>query len=240
MERRVNLAEGMQLDAMCSRARLIEQNAVAARRIALSVARRCPGWIAREDLVGAAMIGLCEAADRYDRSREEPFMSFAERRIRGAVLDELRRGDIMPRRKRQLARRVRTIIAELEQAGEPASDERIAEKLGVSVDEYRADIAPAAQVEVAPLDCAAPHLTIEDQDAPDVEACRRVTLERIRAGLPLLDPRDAAIIGMHFLGDLSYPEIAAELGVTPSRVCQLMARAVARLRTLLGMRCAEA
>ena len=70
------------------------------------MARRCPDWIAREDIVAAGMLGLIEAADRYDSSRQEPFLAFAEHRIRGAVLDELRRGDIMPRRVRQLARKI--------------------------------------------------------------------------------------------------------------------------------------
>src|SRR5689334_5773397 len=102
------------------------------------MARRCPDWIAREDLVSAGMLGLIEAADRYDTGRQEPFLSFAEHRIRGAVLDELRRGDIMPRRVRQLARKIAAAIKELEKGGETASDHRIADALGVSIDDYRA------------------------------------------------------------------------------------------------------
>ena len=81
------------------------------------MARRCPDWVAREDLVSAGMVGLIEAADRYDGNREEPFISFAEHRIRGAILDELRRGDIMPRRVRQLARKISAAIKELENVG---------------------------------------------------------------------------------------------------------------------------
>src|SRR6185503_14877393 len=88
-----------------NRDRLIREHADAARRIALRMARRCPDWISRDDIVSAGMVGLIEAADRYDESRQEPFLAFAEHRIRGAILDELRRGDIMPRRVRQLARK---------------------------------------------------------------------------------------------------------------------------------------
>src|ERR1043165_117639 len=76
------------------RDRLIREHADVARRIALRMARRCPDWVSREDLVSAGMVGRIEAADRYDGSRQEPFISFAEHRIRGAILDELRRGDI--------------------------------------------------------------------------------------------------------------------------------------------------
>src|SRR3569833_951041 len=74
------------------------------------MARRCPDWIAREDIVAAGMLGLIEAADRYDSSRQEPFLAFAEHRLRGAVLDELRRGDILPRRVRQHARPIASAI----------------------------------------------------------------------------------------------------------------------------------
>src|SRR5512134_3921360 len=103
-----------------TRDRLIREHADVARRIALRMARRCPDWVAREDLISAGMVGLIEAADRYDDTRQEPFISFAEHRIRGAILDELRRGDIMPRRVRQLTRKITAAIKELEKDGEPA------------------------------------------------------------------------------------------------------------------------
>ena len=92
------------------RDRLISEHIEIARRISMRMARRCPEWIAREDLVAAGMLGLTEAAERYDANRNEPFLAFAEKRIRGAVLDELRRGDIMPRRARQMARKIGATI----------------------------------------------------------------------------------------------------------------------------------
>src|SRR3954449_664358 len=116
------------------RNRLISEHTEVARRIALKMARRCPDWIAREDLVAAGMLGLTEAAERYDDKRTEPFLSFAEHRIRGAVLDELRRGDMLPRRVRQLARKISAAIKELEKDGDVATDQRVADALGVSVE----------------------------------------------------------------------------------------------------------
>src|SRR3954468_13605902 len=104
------------------RNRLISEHAEIARRIALKMARRCPDWVAREDLVSAGMLGLTEAAARYDEwraepflafadsRRPEPFLAFAEHRIRGAILDELRRSDLLPRRVRQTARKVASAI----------------------------------------------------------------------------------------------------------------------------------
>src|SRR5262245_15887446 len=112
------------------RNQLITDHAEVARRIALKMARRCPTWSQRDDLVAAGLLGLTEAAQRYDGSRAEPFLPFAEQRIRGAILDELRRGDLLPRRVRQIARRIASKINALETAGETASQPKLAEAMG--------------------------------------------------------------------------------------------------------------
>jgi RNA polymerase sigma factor for flagellar operon FliA len=229
----------MQSLGTSNRDQLISTHADAARRIALKMARRCPDWIAREDLVSAGMVGLIEAADRYDDSREEPFLAFAEHRIRGAVLDELRRGDIMPRRVRQLARKVGAAIRELEnEHGEPPTEHRVAAALGVSIDDYRAGIAQLVHVELEPLEGKELRL-VADGTAPDVEASHRETLGRVRAALELLETRDVTILGLHYVEDLTYQEIAETLHITPSRVCQLLWRAVERLRGHLGAHAME-
>jgi len=216
-----------------SRHRLITDHADAARRIALRMARRCPEWVAREDIVAAGMLGLIEAAERYDATRQEPFLAFAEHRIRGAVLDELRRGDIMPRRVRQLARKIATAIRELEKVGHVASDQCIADALGVTLEHYRTGMAELVHVEIGPIDGETARLA-STGDSPDVEAERRMTLSRIRAALELLEPRDVTVLGLHYVEDLTYQEIADTLRITPSRVCQLLWRAVDRLRGHLG------
>lgn len=212
---------------------LIREHAEVARRIALRMARRCPDWVAREDLVSAGMVGLIEAAERYDESREEPFIAFAEHRIRGAVLDELRRGDIMPRRVRQLARKIGAAIKELEKDGEQASDHRVAEALGVSVDDYREGLAQLVHVEMAPLEREEMRLVASDA-APDVQATHRERVQRVCAALGRLEERDVTILCMHYVEDFTYQEIADTLKITPSRVCQLLWRAVERLRSHLA------
>ena len=216
-----------------NRDRLIRDHADAARRIALRMARRCPDWIAREDIVSAGMLGLIEAADRYDDTRAEPFLAFAEHRIRGAVLDELRRGDIMPRRVRQLARKISAAIRELEKDGSTPSDQRISEALGVTLEQYRAGLSELVHVEVGPIDGEAQRLA-SSSPAPDVEAGHRLTLARVREALSHLEQRDVTILGLHYVEDLTYQEIADTLRITPSRVCQLLWRAVERLRDTLG------
>jgi RNA polymerase sigma factor FliA len=216
-----------------TRDRLIRDHADAARRIALRMARRCPDWVAREDIVSAGMLGLIEAAERYDGTRAEPFLAFAEHRIRGAVLDELRRGDIMPRRVRQLARKISAAIRELEKDGETASEQRIADALGVTIDEYRAGLSELVHVEVGPMDGEEARL-VASSTAPDVEAGHRLTIARVRAALEFLEQRDVTILGLHYVEDLTYQEIADTLRITPSRVCQLLWRAIERLRGHLG------
>ncbi len=206
-----------------------------ARRIALKMARRCPNWISRDDLVAAGYLGLTEAASRYDDTRTEPFPSFAEHRIRGAILDELRRGDIMPRRVRQLARKVTTAIRGLEQtSGDAPTEQKIADALGVSVDVYRTNLAQLVTCELESLDGGEGMLRADASESPETIVTNRQTLERVREALARLEQRDVTVLALHYLEELSYPEIAKTLKITPSRVCQLLWRAIERLRTELG------
>jgi len=196
------------------------------------MARRCPDWIAREDLVAAGLLGLTEAAERYDETRNEPFLSFAEKRIRGAVLDELRRGDIMPRRVRQMARKIGATIQQLEREhGEAPTDERVANALGVPLDEYRANLEQLVHVTVGALEVGDDSmLPTGEESSPETQAARLEALRRVRSALDRLDQRDILILSLYYNEELTYSEIAQVLGVTTSRVCQLHGRAIARLR----------
>ena len=215
------------------RDRLISEHIDIARRISMRMARRCPDWIAREDLVAAGMLGLTEAAERYDSSRNEPFLAFAEKRIRGAVLDELRRGDIMPRRARQMARKIGATIQELEKVhGASPTDEQVASALGVTVEAYRTDLEHLVHVTVGALehDDAAASALVSGESSPEAGAARQQALTRVRAALTKLDERDILVLGLYYNEELTYHEIAQVLGVTTSRVCQLHGRAISRLR----------
>jgi len=216
------------------RDQLITEHADIARRIALKMARRCPAWIAREDLVAAGMLGLTEAARRYDQTRAEPFLPFAEQRIRGAVLDELRRGDLLPRRVRQLARKIATTIRGLENSGETATEDKVASALGVSIEQYRDDLAHLIHVDTESLDGEGATILVDEQQPVDELADRRQTLARVKTGLATLEARDVTLLHLHYFEEQTFQEIATTLGITSSRACQLLWRAVARLRTALG------
>lgn len=211
---------------------LISSHVEVARRISLRIARRCPDWIAREDLVAAGLLGLTEAAMRYDTTRSEPFLPFAEKRIRGAVLDELRRGDIMPRRARQMARRIGQTIQEIEKlTGASPTDEDVAVALGVSVDEYRTNLEHLVHVTVGALDESEDNAQMgSDVSSPEAEAARSEAMTKVRTALPKLEKRDLMVLSLYYVEELTYAEVAHVLGVTTARVCQLHGRAIARLR----------
>jgi RNA polymerase sigma factor for flagellar operon FliA len=213
------------------RDQLIHDHMDIARRISMRMARRCPEWITRDDLVSAALLGLTEAAERYDLTRDEPFLSFAEKRIRGAVIDELRRGDIMPRRTRQLARKIGKTIQEVERAHcGPASDEAVASALGVSLEEYKADLEQLVHVTIGVLDEVVGEGIASPRSSPETEAIRLEAMRRVRAALPRLQERDLLVLALYYNEELTYAEISEILKVTISRVCQLHGRAIARLR----------
>jgi RNA polymerase sigma factor FliA len=205
-----------------------------ARRIALRVGRRVPDWITADDLVAAAMIGLAEAADRYDDSRGEPFVAFAEKRIRGAVLDELRRGDILPRRARQAARKVGEAVRHLTgKLGRPPEDEEIAAHMGVSVEDYREDLEGLVHVgcvELGPEVSERRQSEAPEKVSPAAHAEKVQIMGHLRQALDILPERDLKILSLYYVEELPYAEIGRLIGVSESRVCQLHSRALARLR----------
>jgi len=214
--------------------RLILDHVEVARKIALRMARRCPRWIPREDLVAAGMLGLTEAAARYDASRQEPFLSFAEKRIRGAVLDELRRGDMMPRRVRKLARKISETIAQLERDTGAAPDAAaVAGALGVSLDAYTSGLEELVHVSVQTIGPGEGTLAAAGE-SPEEQAGQRLVLRRVEDAMTRLERRDVDLLSFHYQDELTYGETGKRLGVTTSRVCQLHGRAIERLRTAIG------
>ena len=218
--------------ATAERNRRIAEHVDVARRIASKVARRCPAWMSQEDLVAAGMLGLAEAADRFDEGRGEPFLVFASKRIRGAVLDELRRGDIMPRRVRRMARKVDDARATLERKlGKTPEDTAMAAALGVTLQVYRDDLASLTEVKLSSLDDGqhAPPAAPAGQ-SPAEQAERGELLARIKGALARLGERDIMLLSLLYGDELTSVEVGQVLGVSTSRVCQLHSRALARLR----------
>ncbi len=218
---------------------LMVEHAPMARRIAMRIARKTPDWISADDLVSSAMIGLAEAADRWDANRGEPFVGFAEKRIRGAVLDELRKGDLLPRRQRVKARQVGRTIASLEgQLGRPPEDQEIADALGVTLEHYQDELEGLTKVSFIELPehdgADTPMVAPDAPGSPIYELEQADLMGEVRKGLGRLPERDAILLSLYYVEELTYAEIGKVLGITESRVCQLHGRAMARLRAELG------
>ena len=210
---------------------LIHRHVEVARRIAHKVARRVPRNVQVDDLESAAMLGLTEAAHRYDPKRGEPFLAYACKRVRGAIMDELRRADILTRRGREGARRLANATRAVEaKVGGPAPVEEIAAELGVSIDEVTRQRARLQSPAVVPIEdvhhlpCAGP------ETAPDSQFALRERKRVIAAALERLPKRELMVLSMYFQDGLTLKEIGQILGVSESRVCQLRGRALRVLR----------
>jgi RNA polymerase sigma factor FliA len=211
------------------RSALVTENIHMAKRIAAMLARRLPPGLA-DDVQSAALLGLVEAARRFHPGRGDSFPAFAAKRVRGAILDELRRGDMLPRRARQAARRVREAVRALEQSlGRVPRDEEIAAHLGVDVEHYRDKLAGLGSVEMVSLDRVVGGSQEPGAD-PEQNAMRAAVVEKLGRARELLDPREARILTMYYEEQMTLAEIGRLLGVTESRVCQLHTRALRRLR----------
>ncbi len=212
------------------RDQLVVDHAPIARRIALRMARRLPDPVLVDDVVAAAYLGLTQAAERYDPKRGEPFLGFAEQRIRGAVYDELRRADILPRRQRQKAKRVQDTMRRLEhKLGRTADDQEVATDLGVSVSEYRKDLEQLTHVAVVEFQ----EYPAAAAESPVSMTERRDLLAKVMKALHLLPSRDAQLLSLYYIEELTYAELGEVFSISVGRVSQLHARAITRLRTKL-------
>jgi RNA polymerase sigma factor FliA len=212
-------------------------------RMARHLMAKLPASVELDDIVQAGMIGLMDAANRYESSQGTQFETFATQRIRGAMLDELRQNDWLPRSLRKTQRRVETAIRTLEQKlGRPPTETEIAKDMGVPLAEYQEMLAESRGYQLFSYD----DFHGEDKDeqflerhCPDPDADPLAQLEDKRFKAALVDAiknlpeREQMLMGLYYEQDLNFREIASVLGVTESRVCQLHSQAVARLRSRL-------
>src|SRR5579871_2688878 len=207
-------------------------------KVARRLARRLPAHVEIDDLISSGVIGLMEAAERFDPSRVDRFEAFAEFRIRGAMLDDLRSRDTLSRDMRRLSNELRDATRRLEaQLGRTPDHEEIAKRLGVGVEELSGS-------SVVGIDDAGPDLLERTGDAtaddPFEIASRREMLDRLVAGIGGLPEKMQQVLSLYYCDNLNLKEIGSVLGVTESRVCQIHGEATRRLRDSLGELAAEA
>lgn len=213
-----------------------------ARRVAASM----PHSIEIKDLVQDGMIGLIDAACRFDEARGIKFETFAERRVRGAMIDALRR-DAWPRGVRRQRRELEAAREELrrELGAEPSladlaarvgSDEARLGKTIVRIHtiESTSPLSAGEHIDGASLPAV---LVPCEPPAPDKAFEQQEVRDRMRAAIASLPPRERRVIALYYYGEATMKEIGAEIGVNESRVSQLHARAVQRLKKVLGSEC---
>ena len=210
-----------------------------ARRVAASM----PHSIDIGDLVQDGMLGLIDAAHRFDEGRGIKFETFAERRVRGAMIDALRR-EAWPRGVRRQRRELEAAREQLrrELGAEPSLAD-LAARVGSDETKLGRTIVRIHTIEsTSPLSAGdhvdgsslPPALVPSEPPSPDKAYETTEVRERIRAALATLPPRERKVISLYYFGDVTMKEIGAEIGVNESRVSQLHARAILRLRKALA------
>ncbi len=220
----------------------IKEYAPLVKRIAHHLMVRLPSSVMVEDLIQVGMMGLLEAAGRYDELRGAQFETYAAQRIRGAMLDELRQADWMPRSLRRDMRRIEAAMSKLQQRlGKPPSETELAQELGMPLTEYQQMLYEARGAQLVYYEDF--HGEGDDDFFErydfDSEANPLGLLqdERFRGALitaiSALPERERMLMGMHYEQEMNLREIGEVMGVSESRVCQLHSQAVARLRSSL-------
>src|SRR5262245_17444834 len=212
-------------------------------QLARRVAATMPHSIDIGDLVQDGVIGLIDAAHRFDESRGIKFETFAERRIRGAMIDALRK-DAWPRGVRRQRRELEAAREALrrELGHEPSladlaarvgSDEKRLGRTIVRINTIEST-SPLANGDNVDEGALPPALVPSEPDAPDAAYEKLEARDRVRAAIQSLPWRERKVIGLYYYGEVTMKEIGAEIGVNESRVSQLHARAIRRLRDALG------
>jgi len=217
--------------------RLVEQYAPLVKRIAYHLLGRLPSSVQVEDLMQAGMIGLLEASRKFDFGKGASFETYAGIRIRGAMLDEVRKGDWAPRSVHRNTRMVSDAMRAVEaRLGRDAKDHEVAAELEMSLEEYYTILSDTAGSKLFSFD-----YLLESGAPADVqggeEPASGLQDERFRAALieaiDTLPERERLLLSLYYDEELNLKEIGAVLGVSESRVSQLHSQCAARLRSKL-------
>src|SRR5664279_543541 len=215
--------------------------------VAGRLASSLPQTVDTADLISYGIFGLIDAIEKFDLSRAIKFETYAISRIRGAIIDELRAMDWVPRSVRSRAREIERAIAELEsKLGTAPTDEQIAAKIGITVEELEESLTDISRSSIAALDelwsvsgegdTVSLLDTIEDETGPKpADALDEVEMrEALADAIARLPEREKLVVTLYYYEELTLREIGEVLGVTESRVSQLHTKAILRLKARLA------
>jgi RNA polymerase sigma factor for flagellar operon FliA len=225
---------------MADRHSLIREHLPLVKMVASGVARRLPPHVTMDDLIGAGTIGLIDAVDKFDRSRAQSFKKYAEIRIKGAILDELRAMDHVSRNVRRQATELdkvkRGMVAE---RGSDVTPEEVAEELGLSIEDYHAHLEklkPVFLVSFQDLtggdDERDGLQVLEDPTSADPQMLLHLKRlhELVARAIEELSDKSRAVVSLYYYDDMTLKEIGRILDVTESRVSQLLSQATKSLQ----------
>lgn len=227
------------------REELIKEYAPLIKFIAQKIAVRLPSNIELDDLISSGVIGLMDAIEKYDPTRDNKFKTYAEFRIRGAILDELRAQDWVPRSVRDKAKLLDKTVSDLEaELGRQASDEEVAAKLNMTLEEFFELVNQVRPVSVLSIDEIATFSNVDKKSLmslledvkvanPFIQLNSKSVKDVITRAIEELPERQRLVLSLYYYEDLNLKEIGKVLRVTESRVSQLHAQAISRLRQKL-------
>jgi len=225
---------------------LIEKHAPLVKRIACHLINRLPASVQLEDLVQAGMIGLLEASRNYDEGQGASFETYAGIRIRGAMLDEIRKNDWAPRSVHRKARMVAEAVRNIEhEFGRDARDTEIADTLEISLEEYYKILQDNSYHKVLSVeDMGLGEESLLDNisdNAPGIlDGLQKDDMQRIIAeAVASLPERERLVMALYYDEELNLREIGAVMGVSESRVSQIHSQAVIRLQARMSNRLNE-
>lgn len=220
----------------------VAQHAPLVRRLAYHLLAKLPANVSVDDLIQAGMMGLLDALQNFQTGQGAQFETYATLRIRGAMLDELRQHDWLPRRARHRARQVQKAMLELEQRlGRPATAEEIAEMLGISVEAYHDVLSETRSAQILHLEDLTDrddedflgHHLVDDRPNP-LEILEAEHFQGdLKSAIEELPDREKLVLSLYYAEELNLREIGDVLGISESRSSQLLSQATLRLRARL-------
>ena len=226
------------------RSQLIRDNMPLVELVVQRMTPQVPSFMTKEDMISAAMVGLIDAANKFDASKGVKFKTFAEYRVRGAILDEMRKLDWFSRSMRDKQNHLTQAMLKLERKlGRSPEEEEMATEMGLTMDEYHSLLG-----DVSHLGCVSLHETLdhseegrsfldnlEDIASPDItDALEKEEMTRMMAEiLEELSEKERLVIALYYYEELTQKEIAEVLSVSEGRVSQLHSQALLKLRVKL-------
>lgn len=220
----------------------VEDYALLVKRIAHHMMARMPPSVQVDDLIQAGMIGLLEASKKYDASKGASFETYAGIRIRGSIVDEMRRGDWVPRSVHRNGRRIAEAIASVEaRTGSDANDQDVADELDLSLEDYHNILNDSVSCRLYSFEetYSEDNSVLEEAEVsqplvgPSESAEKDSLKKNLALAITRLPERERLVVALYYDEELNLKEIGQIIGVSESRVSQIHSQAALRLRATL-------